>query len=274
MDDGERSTSAPGNGEIKPKPPDIVRKFEWIRLYGGQHWGVVLLALLVLAGGWMASVTSGLTFLKNTADLLVNRKIRRTVNDLRGQYRNAVSELSQVGTGNFEGAERDIKDILKLDPGKGHGLYYAGEIQRVSAPQSLFTPKSCVIADKLAKNREPFDHYENAFLRYLDIEKTVQDVESKEDFASESCYRHSSGYCAQRTAWINHLLANDLYEEAILSADRLTKKDMLLRAIKYADAAKKYHDENGNPGFFQCTSTVVLISKIKEAQANLDKTEP
>jgi hypothetical protein len=277
MGDGEDSKSsannAPVDGAVKPKPPDIVRKIEWILRYGKQHWGLVLVAVLIMSGGWLASMTSGLTFLKNTADLLVNRKIRRTVSDLRQQYRDADNQLSLVEAGNFSSAERDIKDILKLDPVNGHGLYFSGEVQRVSSPESLFTPKSCVLLDNLAKYSGTLDVYENAFLRYLDIEKSLQDEESKEDFNSETCYKHTSGYCGQRTAWINHLLANDLYAKATLSTDRATKKDLLQRALKYADASKKYRDENGTPGFIQCTPTAALISKINEAQAKLENTQ-
>jgi hypothetical protein len=118
--------------------------------------------------------------------------------------------LSNSGAGDFTRADKDVDDILKLDPANGHGLYYAGEVQGVSDPQSLFTPISCVKPEKLGKDPN-LDIYEKSFLRYIDVENAVQD-KAKQDFGSETCYKHASGYCGQRTAWINHLLANDFYE--------------------------------------------------------------
>ena len=39
--------------EIEPKPPEIIQNFEWIRLYGTNHKGKLIIAVLFLSlGGW------------------------------------------------------------------------------------------------------------------------------------------------------------------------------------------------------------------------------
>jgi hypothetical protein len=257
--------------EIEPRVPDKVREAFWYVTYGRRHWGLVLMVILVAVGGWLASMTSGLTVLKNTTDLLVNRKIRRSIGDLRDQYRLIINDQVQVSASSFAGVEKDVNDILKLDPSNGIALYYSGEIQRATDPQSLFTSKGCIIPEKLAAYGGTLDVYQNAFLRYIDIERAVKDKGLPDDFSSEACYppKNTFGYCAQRTAWINHLLANDLYAEVVsLKEDRPTKLDKLQRALEYSRAALKYRDENKNPGFLQCTPTTALMSKIQEAQVN------
>jgi hypothetical protein len=278
MEDGQASSPSnkvvpPVDGQVEPKPPKILGTLKWIYLYGRKHWGLVLVAFIITGGGWMVSVTSGLTFLQNATDLLVNRKIRHAINDLQAEYPHARDQLQFFGSGSFVQVERDINDILRLDPQNGHGLYYSGEVQRVTHP-SLFTSKSRVIPEKLATYNGTLDAYENDFFRYIEIEKTVLDKTSKEDFSYQACYSHTSGYCAQRTAWINHLLANDLYQQAMFSSDLAIKRDRLQRALKYATVAAKYLDENRNLGFLQCTPTIPLISEARESLTNLESNQP
>jgi hypothetical protein len=251
--------------DIPPKPPEIVAKLRWILVNGKKHWGLVMVASLILIGGWLAEIPSGLSFLKTATDSLFRIRIQRTVNDLRLQFREGRDDLPRSGPGGFAKAGQDINIILKLDPRNGNGLYYSGEIKRIKN-QSLFTEQSCVRPEELAESPNALDPYEHDFYRYLDIEKTLPDNETTGDYSAEACYSRPSGFCPQRTAWVNHLLANDLFEEAKLTVDPKTKADKFRRAIEHAKAAiNLYRDPIQNEGFVQCKPTTVLIAEAKAA---------
>lgn len=258
------------NGEITPKLPDMVAKVEWVRRYGKEHWGVIACAFLVVFVGWIVSTTWALGFLQNITGTLVDSRITKTVKDLRIVYPLARDSLNH-GSGDFNDVEKDIDVILKLDPRNGTGLYYAGEVKRVRY-KSLFTPKSCVIPERLASKPESLETYENEFKRYLDIEKAIPDRERSGNYSAESCYERPSGYCPQRTAWVHHLLANDFYEEAKLIVNSKDRADKLRRALEHAKAAADiYKDEHGQPGFEQCKATNVLIFETNKMLTSLTK---
>ncbi len=109
--------------------------------------------------------------------------------------------------------------------------------------------------------------YETDFGRYLDIEHDLPPSETGGALGSEVCYRRAKGYCPQRTLWIKHLLAIDLYREAMAQADPADRGRMLGRALGLARATLAYHrpDSSGD-GFTQCIETSRLIELIGEAQ--------
>lgn len=189
---------------------------------------------------------------------------RRTVDDLRLRFNQARDAFPQAGPASFDDVRKDALALLERDPQNGTGWYFSGEIKRITNP-SLFTSKSCVIPDALAVNRAGLDAYESDFYRYLDIEKSLPPSETGGDSSAEICYERPSGFCPQRTAWINHLLANDLFAEAVVTKDREAKSEKLRSALELAErAAKLYSDPSQHPGFAQCTSTTVLISEAKQ----------
>jgi hypothetical protein len=264
--------AAPAAGQITPEPSEVKSWNFWKKsLNRKRYWFLFLLVILTAAGGLVSSTTAGLNFLKNITDLLVNRKVRASIVDLREQYRKTRNILATYGSASFAGELRDVNDILKLDPGNGTGLYYSGEIQRLTSPQSLFDEKSCIKPEKLREYHGTLDAYQNAFKRYVDVEKAIEDKVPK-DFSAEACYppKNTPGYCVQRTAWIDHLLANDMYEEAVLMNDGPERVDKLARALAYETNVFKYQDENEQPGFSQCTPTSALMAKIHAAQAGKD----
>lgn len=256
------------DADIKPTPPTLIANLAWLIQHGRKHWRLVGLAALIVIVGWLLTTASGLIRLQGVTNALIDFRIQRTVNNLRLGYRKARDSLGR-GSGNFGEVDSDIEAILKLDPRNGHGLYYAGEVKRITA-QSLFTPKSCLIGSALAAKPLPLDTYENDFARYLDIEKAQPDAMRKGDYSAETCYSRPEGYCPQRTAWVHHLLANDRYEEAMVSTDVRAKGDKLRRAREHAEAAAElYRDERGQPGFDQCRPTTVLIEDTKRELAAL-----
>jgi hypothetical protein len=227
-----------------------------------KRFSFKLMAWMVLAA--VAVVAAGFYVYSRSPQV----RAHQTIVDLRNQFRNARDGLPVSGAGGFAKVDKDVAALLELDPKNGHGLYYAGEVKRIKN-QSLFTSKSCVIAKELANSHEALDIYENDFIRYLDIEMTLPASEAGGDYSAENCYARVSGYCPQRTAWVNHLLANDFYEESALSTDPVVKADQLRRALAFAQTAARLYRDGPNPGFPQCTPTMALISAAKEKLKSL-----
>lgn len=185
-------------------------------------------------------------------------------NDLRESFLQARDQLESTGTADFTRPIQLVGMLKRIDPRNGDAWYYAGEIKRVSDTR-LFTSKSC---PKNLANAEAgiVDPYEQDFYHYRDIAITIPAVAIGNDDGSEVCYSRSDGYCAQRTAWIYHLLANYLYQEALgmRGADRA---DVLRQARDDVGEALKYHRPEGPEGFVQCTASTVLRDKIDQAVA-------
>jgi hypothetical protein len=262
MDPEKDSREPLADDDIPPSPPKLIAELKWILVHGRRHWGLVTLAFFIVVVGWLVSMPSSV--LKNITDPLFRvRMIQRTVNDLRLHYPAALEALPRSGPVGFAEVETDIGLILKLDPANGHGLYYSGEVKRVKN-RSLFTEKSCVIPERLAESRERLDTYENDFYRYLDIQSALPPSETDGGSPAQVCYDHLSGYCPQRTAWVHHLLANDLFEEAKLSTNPEIKAEKFRHALEHAQmAANLYTDPEGNQGFVNCVPTTVLIREAK-----------
>jgi hypothetical protein len=81
--------------------------------------------------------------------------------------------------------------VLGASPMNGHALYFSGEAFR-----------------ELGRRGEML----GAFKNYL--YQADQDRDEAYQGDRNVCYMRSSGYCAERTAYINHLMANDAYAEA------------------------------------------------------------
>ena len=134
--------------------------------------------------------------------------------------------------------------LLEVDQDNGHGLYFSGEVWRVKAKKY---PKS----EKFSRAR-----MREHFFRYLDNESHL--TLSERDGDSTVCYQREKGYCAERTAWINHLMAVDYYQEAQDTVDKETKVQRLQRALKFVKNDLQYG------GFDQILPSTVLKRKIQE----------
>ena len=79
---------------------------------------------------------------------------------------------------------------------------------------------------------------------------------------ADSCYENESGVCLQRIAWVDHLLANDLYELGLRATDKDKAFGYFKRAADHAKLAKEYRAPKGPVGFAQCTDTLTLQAKV------------
>jgi len=257
----QKKTAEPDADSLKPEPPAIVRQVAWVfGSEGRKHRRWILLTGLVLIAGWLFTSAPGLSVLKTFTDALVDWRIDRAVKSLRVEYPKAIRSL-ETGTGTFRAVEAQIDVIRDLDPTNGHALYYAGEVARVQN-KTLFISKSCLMPDKLAAGHQELHVFHNDFTRYLDIERALAAEDKGGDYSAELCYSRARGYCPQRTAWVRHLLANDLLEEGILSSQKDVREEKLRAAIGHAEIARKlYRDDNGRQGFIQCKPTDVVIAE-------------
>ena len=125
--------------------------------------------------------------------------------------------LEKFSSQDFECVSGLATVLLEQDQDNGHGLYFKGETWRVKAKHDPTHSDLC--RDKMR------DH----FFRYLEHEARLPLSERD----GTLCYEREKGYCAGRTAWINHLMAIDYYRQAGDSTDRATKLKYLERAVKF-----------------------------------------
>ncbi len=134
--------------------------------------------------------------------------------------------------------------LLKDDQDNGHGLYYSGEVWRVKA--------------KLDPARADFsrDRMREHFFRYIAREQKLAPGERDGDGAA--CYQREKGYCAERTAWIDHLMALDYYQQGQDAVDKNIKIQRLRRASEFVENDLKFG------GFDQGLPSLELKRKIAE----------
>lgn len=140
--------------------------------------------------------------------------------------------------------------LLEEDQDNGHGLYYMGETWRVRAKQD---PKRADLA------RERMREF---FFRYLASEPRL--ARGERDGDGEACYQRERGYCAERTAWINHLMAADYYQQAQDASDAQTKVHQLQRALAFVENDLKFG------GFDQVIPSPILRGRIQAELQSLN----
>jgi hypothetical protein len=93
------------------------------------------------------------------------------------------------------------------------------------------------------------------FFRYLATEPGL--ALSDRDGDAAACYRREKGYCAERTAWINHLMAIDYYQQAQDATDKEIKIQRLRRAFEFVRKDLTFG------GFDQILPSTVLKRKVQ-----------
>lgn len=144
-----------------------------------------------------------------------------------------------------------IAFLQEFDRDNGHALYYEGEIRR-------WVYKN----DRLS---EEFMRSHMSYRRYLQISDTLKPEER--DGTAEACYNRSRGYCAERTAWIFHQMANDFYRLGLKETQLRDKREYYQQALKHAKNCLEIREQ----GFDQHISTKELHELLSRAveQASL-----
>jgi tetratricopeptide (TPR) repeat protein len=256
------------------QPPGLIQNIEWYLSHWKEHKLEILIAILIAAGVLVSKEwqpINALLFAQKAArvvDSAVDAKLLQLAKDMKDDFNHAREALESSGSTDFSEVEKEIGALLALDPENGHGLYYRGEVKRLS-DQERFTPKSCVRMP-LAENTSLPDAYHNDFNRYLDNVRSLAEIETAGDTARKSCYERAKGYCPQRTAWIEHLLANDFYAEGLASTNPNTRSTKFEEALGWAEKALKLYPRGRDKpfdGFDQCLATEDLKTAIIEAKA-------
>jgi hypothetical protein len=147
----------------------------------------------------------------------------------------------------YEAARDVIALMFRTDQNNGHGLYFAGEIDW----------------HRHANDMANWNDFTN-FYTYLEEEEKVAPKFRKGEMSVMAC-RNPRGYCQQRTAWIDHLLANYLYQRATREEQRGshaagTWAEALVRTCD----AKILYRHDGKDGFEQLTPTDTLEQEIRK----------
>ena len=191
-------------------------------------------------------------------------QILQLADELRKEFGNALQALARTSVADFSGAQSVLERLKELDDRNGHVWYFSGEIKRLSL-HARFTPEGCV-RDFGADPRDFLNSYHDDFRQYLEIERSLPTSETGGSPGVLLCRDRPKGFCVQRTAWINHLLANDLFREAEATANKLDRVAKVKRAKEFANEALRYTPTGGEAGFTECIPTISLIQRIEASQ--------
>lgn len=150
----------------------------------------------------------------------------------------------KLGLQEFECVSDLANVLLEQDHDNGHGLYFQGETWRFKA---MDDPKHSELSR---------DRMREYFLRYIANERLLSPGERSGD--GKACYDREKGYCEERTAWINHLMAVSYLQWAEDSKDKTTK----IKRLELATKCLKVDLDFG--GFDQVTPSAELKGRIKE----------
>jgi hypothetical protein len=141
--------------------------------------------------------------------------------------------------------------LLQDDQDNGHGLYFSGEVWRVRAKQDPSRADFC-----RGRMREHF-------FRYLATEPSL--APSERDGDAAACYLREKGYCVERTAWINHLMAIDFYQQGQDATNKKIKLKRFERASEFVERALQFKQKDSqHKGFEQIYPSESLKDMIQE----------
>jgi hypothetical protein len=158
---------------------------------------------------------------------------------------------SQYNLQKFDCVFNIASTIFNDDITNGHALYYLGEYWRVQAGNHGDDSELCR------------DRMRDFFFKYLSHEGHLSPSEQSGD--GKVCYQRANGYCAERTAYIYHLLAIDYYQQAQEIKDEKYRNQILERLQGFLKKDLEYG------GFDQIIPSKVLreqVTKMKGGEVN------
>jgi hypothetical protein len=146
--------------------------------------------------------------------------LRRAGPDVGGQLcRAAACPLREMlHQRDYRRVERNSSILRNFDPANGHALYFAGEAYL---------------------GLEDYGQMLTAFRSYLyNADKIPAEAYIGD---ANQCYFRNSGYCAERTAWVEHLLANYFFTAAQKSkgSERVAALQQVLTELGYMLRSRK-----------------------------------
>lgn len=166
--------------------------------------------------------------------------------DLFHAFRKAtIGKRPPLQESEFQIVNNLITAIEQLDKSNGHATYYSGAKLRWLG------------------QREASHGY---FYKYLQLEPERAAENADRDTGNVVvCLKRANGYCRERTSWIRHQLAFDLYCEALQYHDESARTTLLKRSLEFVEAVIR--DRPKTKGFDQRPTTVALKSDLERALA-------
>jgi hypothetical protein len=163
-------------------------------------------------------------------------------------FENTAHYLRDVYNKKEQQSTLDLSDVLlTIDADNGYALYFAGLGSRGLGDRSSM--------------RTYFRHY----LATADQRSEAQTG------AYEVCYSSPDGYCRERTDWINHLMANDYYQEAE-NVRPEAQGNTLAQALKYERSELAHRI--GICGFEREGTVIASYDLLEALAARAAKSEP
>lgn len=158
---------------------------------------------------------------------------------MRNELRNIGPKLRSVGVdAALSSIEAQAGFLREFDPNNGHGLYFTGEAMRIRGERDMFR---------------------SIFRQFISIARQHFPSSFTDRSTAEVCYASAQGFCAERIAWIYHLLANDYLRDALDESERSAKKTKLQTALSDAETAIKVW---GKP-FLQTSKLIVDTESVR-----------
>ena len=222
------------NQTLPPEPPGLLKNLEWFRRHWREHWKLILLAIAIVSA--VSLLPSVFTWFNPfPKDPQPPDQLVRTADELRRAFRTATENRKPpLSREAFRQVLRLISTMQQLDTNNGHAHYYSGEVNRW-----------------MGMHRESHE----GFFRYLDFASTRP---KGTETSVEECYGRADGYCRQRTGWIHHLIANDLYSEARSNPDGIAKLSLYESGLRHTKAALDWYPG----GFIQHIPTKALAETL------------
>jgi hypothetical protein len=179
--------------------------------------------------------------------------------DLRREFRVVKIKLEKAEKADFSALNDTFNVLKKLNDRNPSVWYYEAEIGRIE-DAAHFDAEGCLVPGNFKMIDLKVSH--TLFYQYLDTARVILQKMTGKNAGADSCYESESGVCQQRVAWVDHLLANDLYELGLHATDKDKAFGYFKRAADHVKLAKDYRPPSGPVGFAQCTDTLTLQAKV------------
>lgn len=239
---------AKGDAKVGKKVSPADRIIEKIKRYRLVTLAIVIGTITIAVGSFFGAVTKIAEFIdrfvdpKPTTVVKLQNTVRATALELKESFNSVTSDRTPpIPDGDFGRVNRLITRIERLDPGNGHVIYYRGFIKRW-------------------RNQRPASHTD--LFWYLERAKDPNLHMPGDNGDAKFCFDNWLGYCKQRQAFINHVLALDSERAAKEEKDRAVALARLNAALDRAETAIKLYGEFNAPG--QGTPTRTLAESLKK----------
>lgn len=220
---------------------------------------IVIGTITIAVGTFFGAVTKISEFIDRFADpkpttvAELQNTVRATALELKQSFESVTScsgKSPPIPDSDFAYVRRLIARIERLDPGNGHVLYYKAFIvrwrdQRPASQSMLFW--------------------------YLDRAKDPNLHMPGDNGETRFCFDNWLGYCKERQAFIQHVLALDFERAAKEESDPAVALGRLKAALVRAEEAIRLYGEFNAPGQGQPTRTLAesLRKQISEREQGL-----